>query len=71
VPPLIIQITPNPIVFSLGPLAIGWYGLAYVAALGVLIYVSQRMAARYGYDPAHIGNAFVELAPSSAGGCTT
>jgi phosphatidylglycerol:prolipoprotein diacylglycerol transferase len=63
VPPLIIQITPNPIAFSLGPLPIGWYGLAYVAALGALIYVSQRMAARYGYDPAHIGNAFLLVLP--------
>ena len=62
-PPLIIQITPNPIAFGFGPLPIGWYGIAYVVALGVLILVTQREAARRGYDPAHVGNAFLLVLP--------
>jgi len=63
VPPLIIQITPDPIALSLGPLQIGWYGLAYVLALGALVFVTQRETARRGYDPAHIGNAFLLVLP--------
>jgi len=58
-----IQITPNPIAFSFGPFNIGWYGIAYVVALGVLIWVSQRQAAKRGYDPAHVGNAFLIVLP--------
>jgi len=63
VTPAIIQITPNPIAFSFGPFNIGWYGIAYVVALGVLIWVSQRQAAKRGYDPAHVGNAFLIVLP--------
>ena len=62
-PPLIIQITPNPVAFSIGPFPINWYGIAYVVALGVLILVTQREAARRGYDPANIGNAFLLVLP--------
>lgn len=61
--PAIIQITPDPIAISFGPLNIGWYGIAYVVALGVLIFVSQRQAILRGYDPAHIGNAFLIVLP--------
>jgi len=63
VTPAIIQITPNPIAISIGPFNIGWYGIAYVVALGVLILVSQRQAIKRGYDPAHIGNAFLIVLP--------
>ena len=61
--PAIIQITPDPIAFSFGPFNIGWYGIAYVVALGVLLWVSQRQAIKRGYDPAHIGNAFLIVLP--------
>jgi phosphatidylglycerol---prolipoprotein diacylglyceryl transferase len=63
VPQLIIQITPDPIAFALGPLSIGWYGIAYVVAIGVLILVTQREVARRGFDPAHVGNAFLLVLP--------
>jgi phosphatidylglycerol:prolipoprotein diacylglycerol transferase len=53
----VIHITPDPIAFSLGPLPVGWYGIAYVVALAVLILVTQRELARRGYDPAHVVNA--------------
>ena len=36
--PAIISITPDPIAFSFGPINIGWYGIAYVVALGVLLW---------------------------------
>ena len=38
--PAIIQITPDPIAVSFGPFNIGWYGIAYVVALAVLLFVS-------------------------------
>jgi phosphatidylglycerol:prolipoprotein diacylglycerol transferase len=63
VTPAIISITPDPIAFSFGPINIGWYGIAYVVALGVLLWVSQRQAVKRGYDPAHIGNAFLIVLP--------
>jgi phosphatidylglycerol:prolipoprotein diacylglycerol transferase len=63
VTPAIIQITPDPILFSVGPLQIGWYGLAYVVALGALVLVSQREAILRGFDPAHVGTAFLLVLP--------
>jgi phosphatidylglycerol:prolipoprotein diacylglycerol transferase len=65
VPPLIIQITPDPIAVSIGPLAIGWYGIAYVLAIGALIFFTHREVARRGYDPAHVGNAFLLVLPAA------
>jgi phosphatidylglycerol:prolipoprotein diacylglycerol transferase len=41
---------------------IGWYGVAYVVGLAVLILVSQREAERRGYAPNHIWNAFLVVA---------
>jgi phosphatidylglycerol:prolipoprotein diacylglycerol transferase len=64
VPPLshalaLIPITPNPILFSIGPINIGWYGIGYVIALGVLLFVAQAELARRGYNPNHIWNALL------------
>ena len=61
--PALIQITPDPIAVQLGPLPIGWYGIAYVVAIGVLIWVTQKMTARRGYDPANVGNAVLLVLP--------
>ena len=41
---------------------IGWYGIAYVIGLAVLLLVSQREAERRGYSPNHIWNAFLVVA---------
>jgi len=38
----------DPIIFSLGPLAIRWYGLAYLAAFGMCWWLGTRRAARPG-----------------------
>ncbi|MCA3243798.1 MAG: prolipoprotein diacylglyceryl transferase [Alphaproteobacteria bacterium] len=37
----------NPVALQLGPLAIHWYGLAYVAALAGGLWLAKRLAARY------------------------
>ena len=55
----LIPIAPNPILFNLGPLQIGWYGIGYVAALGVMLYVSQFEAERRGIPRNHIWNALL------------
>src|SRR4051794_5409732 len=55
----LIPITPNPILFSLGPLNIGWYGIGYVIALAVMLFVTQWDTARRGYNPNHVWNALL------------
>jgi phosphatidylglycerol:prolipoprotein diacylglycerol transferase len=56
----LINITPGSQVIPGVP--IGWYGVAYVVGLAVLILVSQREAERRGYDPKHVWNAFLFVA---------
>jgi phosphatidylglycerol:prolipoprotein diacylglycerol transferase len=41
---------------------IGWYGLAYVIGLAVLLLLSQREAERRGFSPNHVWNAFLIVA---------
>lgn len=40
----------NPIAISLGPLAIRWYGLAYLAGFIVAAFVIYRIQKRWGFD---------------------
>ena len=49
----------NPILFQIGPVNIGWYGVGYVIGVGVLLLIAQREARRRGYDPNHIWNALL------------
>jgi phosphatidylglycerol---prolipoprotein diacylglyceryl transferase len=62
-PPLhilpLIPITPNGILIQLGPLSIGWYGIGYVVALGVMLLVTQTEVARRGVNPNHVWNALL------------
>ena len=55
----LIPITPDPIAVQIGPLAIGWYPIAYVVAITVMLLVSQRELARRGIDPTHFVNAMI------------
>jgi phosphatidylglycerol---prolipoprotein diacylglyceryl transferase len=55
----LIPITPDPVLFHVGPISIGWYGIGYVAALGVLLWITQREAERRGISRAHVLNAFL------------
>jgi phosphatidylglycerol---prolipoprotein diacylglyceryl transferase len=56
-PPPVINITPSPVAFSLGPITVPWYGMGYVAALAVGSYIATREARRRGEDPEHVWNA--------------
>ena len=60
--PRMLDFTPNPIAFQLGPLTIGWYGLAYVVGLFVSYQVLVRLARRAGEDPEVVGNGMVIVA---------
>ena len=56
----VINITPGSQVIPGVP--IGWYGVAYVIGLAVLLLVSQREAERRGFAPSHVWNAFLVVA---------
>jgi phosphatidylglycerol---prolipoprotein diacylglyceryl transferase len=58
----VITITPDPIAFQIGPIAVGWYGIGYVLALGAMIAVTQVEAARRGIDRRHVLNAILLVA---------
>ncbi len=62
VPLGLITVFPDPIALHLGPLNVGWYGLGYVVAVGVMMLVSQRQAILRGFDPRHITNALIVVA---------
>jgi phosphatidylglycerol---prolipoprotein diacylglyceryl transferase len=57
-----LDFLPNPIAFQLGPLTIGWYGLAYVVGLAVAYQVLVRLARRAGEDPDVVGNGMIVVA---------
>ncbi len=40
----------DPVLISLGPLAIRWYGISYLAAFGVTFYLGQKRAKLYGWN---------------------
>ena len=61
VPPLVtalIEVSP-PSGIDLGPVTLGFYGLAYVVAIAVMLLVSRSEARRRGLDPEHVTNAIV------------
>jgi phosphatidylglycerol:prolipoprotein diacylglycerol transferase len=59
--PGLIDVTP-PAGLSLGPFAVGFYGLGFVLAAVVLIVVSRSEARRRGVDPGLVTNAIVIVA---------
>ena len=57
-----ITITPDPIAFQLGPIAVGWYGILYVVGISVMALVSQRELERRGIPRGHFLNAMLFVA---------
>ena len=55
----LIPIAPDPTAIDLGFIKIGWYGIGYVVALGVMLFVSQFEAERRGIARTHIWNALL------------
>ncbi|HEY7600023.1 MAG TPA: prolipoprotein diacylglyceryl transferase [Candidatus Limnocylindrales bacterium] len=57
--PGLINITPDPALVSLGPIAIGWYGVMYVVGLLALVATARVELARRGIEERHLWNAFL------------
>jgi phosphatidylglycerol:prolipoprotein diacylglycerol transferase len=58
----VIDITPAPIAFQLGPLAVHWYGIAYAVAIAAAYVVMAREARRRGEDTRDLVNGMIVVA---------
>ena len=55
----VIDWTPQPIAFSIGPLAVHWYGIMYAIGLAAAFMVVEREARRRGLDTGLLINGFI------------
>ena len=60
--PRMLDFTPNPIAFTLGPLTIGWYGIGYAVGLAAVYLLLFRLAKRAGEDQDILGNGIIIVA---------
>jgi phosphatidylglycerol:prolipoprotein diacylglycerol transferase len=58
----VIDITPQPLAFQIGPLAVHWYGIAYALGLAGAFFVIEREARRRGEDTRHLVNGMIVVA---------
>ncbi len=59
----------HPILFWLGPIPIGSYGICVLSALAFGVWLSPRYAARYGIDPTLLRRFFVRIFVAGFLGC--
>ena len=57
-----IDLTPSPIAFSIGPLAVHWYGIAYAVGLAAAYLVISREARWRGLNVGLLPNAMIVVA---------
>jgi phosphatidylglycerol---prolipoprotein diacylglyceryl transferase len=57
-----IDLTPSPIAFAIGPLAVHWYGIAYAVGLATAYLVISREARWRGLEVAVLANAMIVVA---------
>ena len=57
-----LDFTPDPIAFQLGPLPVYWYGIGYALGLAAVYFLLTRLARRAGEDPELVGNGMVIVA---------
>ncbi len=57
-----INFTPNPIAFWLGPIAVHWYGIAYAVGIAAAAWLATVEARRRGQDPNLIPNGIIVIA---------
>jgi phosphatidylglycerol:prolipoprotein diacylglycerol transferase len=57
-----LDFTPNPIAFQIGPLPVYWYGIGYALGLAAVYLVLIRLAKRAGEDPELVGNGMIVIA---------
>jgi phosphatidylglycerol---prolipoprotein diacylglyceryl transferase len=58
----VIDWTPQPIAFSVGSLAVHWYGIMYAIGLAATFIVVEREARRRGLDTGLLANGFILIA---------
>jgi len=56
------DLTPDPVAFSIGPIDVFWYGIAYAAGLVAVYALLTRLAARAGRRPELVGNGMIVVA---------
>ncbi len=61
-PRAMINWTPDPIAFAIGPLAIHWYGVMYALGLAATYVVVEREARRRGLDTGLLVNGMIVIA---------
>jgi phosphatidylglycerol:prolipoprotein diacylglycerol transferase len=57
-----LDLTPDPVAISIGPLTLHWYGICYALGLAAVYVLMTRLAARAGRDPALVGNGMIVVA---------
>jgi phosphatidylglycerol---prolipoprotein diacylglyceryl transferase len=67
IPPLLVAefTSPGPIIFSIGPLQIRWYGLLIASAVLIGVLLVERLAPRRGIDPEVIGELPIWMVPAA------
>src|SRR6266511_3319753 len=54
-----IDVTPNPLAFSIGPVGVHWYGIAYAIGLAAAYVIINREARWRGLEVGQLGNAMI------------
>jgi phosphatidylglycerol:prolipoprotein diacylglycerol transferase len=57
-----LNLTPDPIAFQLGPIPVYWYGIGYALGLAAAYFVMVRLARRAGEDADILGNGIIVVA---------
>ena len=57
-----LNFTPNPIAFQVGPIPVYWYGICYALGLAVAYLVMAREARRRGFDVDILANGMIVVA---------
>ena len=58
----LLNFTPDPIAFRVGPVEVHWYGIAYAVGLAAVYLLISRLAARRGLDAELVGNGIIVVA---------
>jgi phosphatidylglycerol---prolipoprotein diacylglyceryl transferase len=57
-----LDLTPDPVAFRIGPIPVQWYGIAYAVGLAAAYILLTRLARRAGRNPELVGNGILVVA---------
>ena len=60
--PRMINVTPDPVAFTIGSFPVHWYGIFYAVGLAAVYFVLVHEAKRRGENPEIVGNALIIVA---------